>query len=71
MKCHYCHEPAGITRQDRNGRAIHLCGPCAGYGEHSPTCPHPAARLYAWYALDGTLCIACSDCGAILKGGTP
>lgn len=32
-------------------------------------CPHPPARLYAWYAYDGTLCICCCLCGAVLKGG--
>jgi hypothetical protein len=31
-------------------------------------CKHPPQRLWAWTAYDGTLCVACCDCGAILKG---
>lgn len=31
-------------------------------------CPHPPARLCAWRAYDGTLCVACCDCGAVLAG---
>lgn len=31
-------------------------------------CKHPPARLFAWTAHDETLCVACCDCGAILKG---
>ena len=31
-------------------------------------CPHPPQRLYAWYAGD-ILCIACCQCGKVLKGG--
>lgn len=38
------------------------------------TCPHPPARLYAWFAYncetgeDDILCVACCDCGAVLAG---
>src|SRR3990167_11435719 len=31
-------------------------------------CKHPATRLYSWFAYDDTLCIACCDCGEVLKG---
>lgn len=31
-------------------------------------CKHPPHRLYAWYAFDSTLCVACCDCGKPLKG---
>lgn len=31
-------------------------------------CTHPATRLYAWHAYDGTLCVCCCDCGAVLSG---
>jgi hypothetical protein len=31
-------------------------------------CNHPPTRLYAWNAFDGVLCVACCDCGAVLKG---
>jgi len=31
-------------------------------------CGHPPRRLYAWYAFDGTLCVCCCACGAVLKG---
>lgn len=31
-------------------------------------CPHPPARLYSWYAHDGTLCVGCCDCGTPLRG---
>ena len=34
------------------------------------TCPHPPHRLFSWVAYDGTLVIACSECGACLQGGT-
>jgi hypothetical protein len=34
------------------------------------TCPHPPTRLYAWYAVDGVLCIGCCVCGAVLKGAS-
>jgi hypothetical protein len=34
-------------------------------------CQHPARRLYSWRALDGTLCVACCDCGAVLAGAAP
>lgn len=35
-------------------------------------CKHPPARLYAWFAQDPTgpvLCVACCECGTVLKGG--
>ncbi len=32
-------------------------------------CPHPPERLYTWTAFDGSLCVACCDCGEVLKGG--
>ena len=31
-------------------------------------CTHPPARLFAWFAYDGTLCTACCDCGDVLTG---
>lgn len=36
-------------------------------------CPHPPTRLHSWYARDDratapVLCVACSQCGAILRG---
>ena len=31
-------------------------------------CAHPPTRLFTWFAHDGTLCIACCDCGAVLAG---
>jgi hypothetical protein len=31
-------------------------------------CAHPPTRTYAWRAYDGTLCIGCCDCGAVLAG---
>ena len=31
-------------------------------------CTHPPARLFAWFAYDGTLCMACCDCGNVLTG---
>jgi len=31
-------------------------------------CTHPPARLFSWFAHDGTLCIACCDCGDVLAG---
>lgn len=39
----------------------------AGVGPSGPTCPHKPTRLYSWMA-DGTLCVCCCDCGAVLKG---
>ena len=36
------------------------------------SCPHPPQRLWAWRVADAlgkTLCIACCDCGAVLRGG--
>lgn len=33
------------------------------------TCTHPSERLYAWFAHDGVLCVACNECGAVLQGG--
>ena len=32
-------------------------------------CPHTPSRLHSWFATDGTLCVCCNDCGAILSGG--
>ena len=32
-------------------------------------CDHPPARLYAWYADDGTLVVCCNDCGKVIQGG--
>jgi hypothetical protein len=32
-------------------------------------CKHPPTRLYAWRAYDNTLCVACCECGEVLKGG--
>jgi hypothetical protein len=34
----------------------------------APECQHPVNRLYAWHAYDGTLCVCCNDCGAVLRG---
>ncbi len=40
-----------------------------------PTCTHPPARLYSWWARDdrlphgGLLCVVCLACRAILRGG--
>lgn len=34
-----------------------------------PPRKHPAKRLYAWHAYDGTLCICCCECGKVLRGG--
>ena len=31
-------------------------------------CNDPPARLFTWFAHDGTLCIACCDCGEVLAG---
>jgi hypothetical protein len=31
-------------------------------------CPHPPSRLYTWVAGDKTLCVACCECGEVLKG---
>lgn len=31
-------------------------------------CTHPPKRLYCWTAYDGTRCVACCDCGEILRG---
>lgn len=31
-------------------------------------CKHDPKKLYTWNAYDGTLCIACCECGAVLKG---
>lgn len=33
-------------------------------------CNHPPARLYSWFAADKTLCVACCECGAVLRGAT-
>ena len=36
---------------------------------HPPTgCPHPPARLFTWWAYDGSLCAGCCECGAVLAG---
>jgi hypothetical protein len=32
-------------------------------------CPHPGPSKWAWFAYDGTLCVACCACGAVLQGG--
>jgi len=32
-------------------------------------CKHPPKRLYSWIAADGTLCVGCCECGAVLAGG--
>ncbi len=32
-------------------------------------CAHPASRLWCWQAIDGVWCVACCDCGAVLRGG--
>lgn len=31
-------------------------------------CAHHPSRLSAWRADDGTDCVACNDCGAVLTG---
>lgn len=31
-------------------------------------CAHVPMRLRSWFAVDGTLCVACCDCGAVLAG---
>lgn len=32
-------------------------------------CPHPGPNQWAWFAYDGTLCVCCCACGAVLQGG--
>lgn len=32
------------------------------------SCKHPPSRLYSWTAFDGVLCVACCECGAVLRG---
>jgi len=36
--------------------------------EYAQVCKHPPARVYGWLAFDDTLCLACCDCGAVLRG---
>lgn len=31
-------------------------------------CQHPAWRVFAWIAVDGSLCAGCCDCGEVLAG---
>jgi hypothetical protein len=31
-------------------------------------CPHPGPSQWAWYAYDGTICVACCACGAVQQG---
>lgn len=31
-------------------------------------CPHPARRIFAWVAYDGSLCAGCCECGTVLAG---
>jgi hypothetical protein len=31
-------------------------------------CTHPEERLFAWWAYDGSLCVCCCECGAVLQG---
>lgn len=31
-------------------------------------CKHKPSRIYAWRAYDGTMCVACCDCGEVLTG---
>jgi len=44
----------------------------SGDRRHDPVdpavCKHPARRIYAWIAYDGTFCAGCCDCGAVLAG---
>lgn len=35
---------------------------------YTASCTHPPRRLYTWTAYDGALCIACTLCGAVLRG---
>ena len=59
MKCHDCHRR---RRLDIAG----YCGECAT--ARRDACAHPPTRYYAWNAWDGRLCVACCECGAVLKG---
>jgi len=36
--------------------------------DYPERCNHPPARLYAWFAQDGTHCVTCCDCGRVLTG---
>jgi len=57
-----------LTYYKRNGKAragLHL-----GYDITPPEpCKHPPSRVYSWQAYDGTMCVACCDCGKVLSGG--
>ena len=36
----------------------------------SLSCRHPPTRLWSWTSADGVLCVACCECGAVLRGAT-
>jgi len=38
------------------------------FADFAAECKHPPARVYAWFANDGTHCAACCNCGATLAG---
>jgi hypothetical protein len=69
--CPKCGEWNSVQRTDRPRHPIRpwldLQGNEIPYTT-KPPCPHPPTRLYAWHAHDGTLCVGCNDCGAVLAG---
>jgi hypothetical protein len=58
--CNYDHG----TRAYQLAKRAHL----AAERVSARNCPHAPTRQRWWHALDGTLCGACCDCGAILRG---
>jgi hypothetical protein len=53
-----------------NGQRIERTWTRRAIEEEQATCSHPATRLYAWTAGDGTRCVACNECGAALEGAS-
>ena len=51
----------GKKKLHADNKKLHAC--------NTPNeCKHLPERNYAWIAADGVVCIACCDCGAVLKG---
>lgn len=63
-------ERSCLNRFAKAGNLVELCNAHATRREKlGVTCSHPPHRLYSWVAFDGTLCVCCCECGAVLKGG--
>lgn len=63
-------EYGSLWRVEMHDGHEHLMRPSTIMAAVDGFCKHPPSRLHAWTATDGTQCVGCNDCGAVLAGAS-